>query len=62
MTGIRYELSTSTDKDDRLHLSVRSVMGDKVQEISRAILDAQEKAIHDHLVKLGWTPPASTTS
>jgi hypothetical protein len=47
--------------NDRILIELHSKFGEYETILSRTVIDTQDKIIRKGLVKLGWTPPSTTS-
>lgn len=55
-TMLRYELDSST-KDGKILIELYRKFDDARELLSRRIMDTQDTATRQALIKLGWIPP-----
>ena len=59
--NLKYTVSPKIIGDSKIEIttSIDEPLAKHTREISKAVLDLQDKAVREALIKLGWTPPAS---
>ena len=56
---VKYELKGSAL---HIHSGLKSDINEQANEITRKIIDLEDKVVKSSLIKLGWTPPKLPTN